>query len=154
MPSKAKRMQISVACYQFSSVSLSPWNYKSVVPTAPFLPGVAAGDNYVQEACRGGILRAVRKCDVDPSFKELVVLQTLEGVQADHRALLGSIPCTAISRVCEDQPKQEGGGLKKDERRSEPSPCKPSDSRHHNSNQNKIINSKSCENFKIMLTDI
>lgn len=53
MPSKAKRMLISVACYQFSSFSLSPQNYKSVVPTALFIRSVTAGDNYAQEARRG-----------------------------------------------------------------------------------------------------
>lgn len=53
MPSKAKRMLICVACYQFSSFSLSPQNYKSVVSTALFIPNVTAGDNYAQEARRG-----------------------------------------------------------------------------------------------------
>lgn len=53
MPSKAKRMLISVGCYQFSLFSLSPQNYKSVVPTALFIPSFTAGHNYAQEANRG-----------------------------------------------------------------------------------------------------
>lgn len=89
MPSKAKRMQICAACYQFSLFSLSPWNYKSVVPTALFIPSVTAGDNYVQEACRGRILGTARKWDADPSFKKCHILQKVEGVPSGHRGLSG-----------------------------------------------------------------
>lgn len=53
MPFKAKRMLIFVACYQFSFLFTLTPNYKSVVSTAPFIPGVTAGDNYAQEARRG-----------------------------------------------------------------------------------------------------
>lgn len=69
---------------------------------------------------------------MDPSFKEPSILQTLEGVQADHRALLGSVPCTTITtRVCEDRPKQGGEAGRRN--------MKALDSRHHSSNEYKII---------------
>lgn len=74
-------MLISVACSQFSSFSLSPQNYKSVVPAALFIPSVTAGDNYTQEASRGLYIggRGVRKRAVDPFFKAGDALSTTKG---------------------------------------------------------------------------
>lgn len=104
MPSKAKRMQISAACYQFSLFSLSPWNYKSVIPTALFIPSVTAGDNYVQEACRGVYFweQPGRKMWIRPlrnaTFCRKVCVWG--GLHSGHRVLAGvpllnPTPCTS-----------------------------------------------------------
>lgn len=117
MPSKAKRMQISAACYQFSLVSLSPWNYKSVVPTAPFPPAEAAGDHYEQEACRGGILGAGSEMWIrplrNPSFFSRGVgadwPQGTSGVHRHHHQ--------GLWRLAKTRLRGAGGWLKRDERK-------------------------------------
>lgn len=62
-------MLISVACYQFSSFSLSPQNYKSVVPTALFIPVFQLGTIIHRKRVRSCSLGAGSERRIHPSRK-------------------------------------------------------------------------------------